>query len=549
MDGGSRKKVVIAGGGVAALEAMLALRELAEERVDIELYAPDPRFWHRPLAVAEPFDRGPVRHFDLSELALEAGAGFVPSSLVSVDADRRLAYMAPGGAVPYDALLIACGAAPTRAVDGAITFRGPADTARIRELLAELEDGAARHVVFAVPAGAVWSLPAYELALMTTAWVKERGLEDVTVALVTPEEQPLRLFGRDASRAVQELLDENEIATHLRAYPADARDGELILVGGGILPADRVVALPRLHGPWIGGIPQTFDGFIPVDTHGRVQGIPGVYAAGDITSFPVKQGGLAAQQADAAAEAIAAEAGVELDPRPFEPVLRGLLLTGGAPHYLRGEREGSAAERSEASLEPLWWPPAKLVGRRLAPLLARLTSGELALEPQPETEGVPVEVPLEEELTARAAGRLPEPSADWVDELEAQRVGDVMTPDPLLVAPEDTLGEVAERLAERDLGSALVVEYGRLIGILTSRDLLRAVAGRVHPSDGRVRQWMTAEPLTVRPSAALPAAALLMTEHGIHHLPVVEDDRPVGVVGMRDVVRSTSLGAGIGLGL
>ena len=80
-----------------------------------------------------------------------------------------------------------------------------------------------------------------------------------------------------------------------------------------------MIALPRLRGRRIAGLPCDDDGFIPIDEHARVAGVPGVYAAGDITAGPIKQGGLAAQQADAAAEAIAAEAGAELTPAPTAP--------------------------------------------------------------------------------------------------------------------------------------------------------------------------------------------------------------------------------------
>ena len=97
-----------------------------------------------------------------------------------------------------------------------------------------------------------------------------------------------------------------------------------------------------------------------------------------------------------------------------------------------------------------------------------------------------------------------------------------MSADPLVVAPEDTLGEVAEQMCEREVDSAPVAEYGRLIGILTSRDMLRAVAARIHSSEARVRQWMTAEPITVSAATTLDIAEILMAEHGIHHLPVVE---------------------------
>jgi sulfide:quinone oxidoreductase len=534
--GRNRANVLIAGGGVAALEAALALRTLAEDRVSVALIAPEPHFWYRPLAVAEPFELGKVQHLELSTLAAEAGATFTPGKLVSVDAARRIAYTSPGGAVPYAMLLIACGAAPKPAVDGALTFRGPADTPRIEQLLGELERGDVRRLVFAVPAGAVWSLPAYELALMTAAWLEDRGIGGVELALVTPEDAPLRLFGSEASEAVSALLEEREIAVHTRSQPAEAREGELLLVMGGMVAADRVVALPRLKGPRIGGVPQTFEGFIPVDDRAQVIGMPDVYAAGDITTFPVKQGGLAAQQAEVAAEAIAAAAGVDVTPRPFRPVLRGLLLTGKEPRYLRTDL---VEEKSEASLEYLWWPPAKIVGRYLAPFLARFAGTEVATERSSES-GVPVMVELEVGAVEHRRDRLLEAALDDVGGPDAPSVGDLMSAEALVVAPEDTLGEVAERMRDRDVGSALVAEHGRLVGILTSRDMLDALAGRVHSSEARVRQWMTTEPITASAETRLHVAAMLMSEHHIHHLPVVEGERPVGMVGMREVLRARS---------
>src|SRR5215211_6976371 len=183
-----KTQVLIAGGGVAALEAALALRSLGGDRIDVQLLAPEPHFWYRALAVAEPFALGEVKHFELAELARRAGATFLLGELVSVDSARRIAYTKPGGGFPYSVLLIACGAAPMSAVDGALTFRGPADTVRIDELLAELEAREVRRVAFAVPAGAVWNLPVYELALMTSSWLAARGI-DAELALVTPEDE------------------------------------------------------------------------------------------------------------------------------------------------------------------------------------------------------------------------------------------------------------------------------------------------------------------------------------------------------------------------
>jgi sulfide:quinone oxidoreductase len=527
--------VLIAGGGVAALEAALALQALAEGRVSVELLAPEPHFWYRPLSVAEPFELGEARHFELSDLATRAGATFLLGALTSVDTERREALTSAGAVVRFDALLIACGAVPRTAIPGALTFRGPADTDKIRQLLAELEAGEVTRVVFAVPSGTVWSLPIYELALMTATWLAARGLPGVELALVTPEDEPLQLFGREGSEAVRALLEQRGIAIHTGAHPVEARDGELLLVPGEALAADRVVALPRLHGERIDGIPQTHGGFVPTDRHGRVHGLADVYAAGDITNFPVKQGGIAAQQADAAAETIAAAAGADLAPEPFRPVVRGLLLTGAEPRYLRSDIAAGGGP-SSASPEPLWWPPAKIVGRHLAPFLAALTGQETQPEPAV-TEGV-VRVDVELDADLRPDRLIEDALGDALRQAGASRVGDVMSSEPLVVAPEDTLGEIAERMCEHDVGSALVADYGRLIGILTSRDLVRAFAGRVHASEARAREWMTAEPLAVSTGTTLEAAAFLMSEHHVHQLPVVEGERPVGMVGARDVIRA-----------
>ena len=540
-------RVLIAGGGVAALEAALALRALAEDRVSVELLAPEPQFWYRPLAVAEPFGLGEVRRFELPELAAAAGAIFSPGALTGVDAGGRQAQTSAGSSIPYDVLLVACGADPTAAVPGALTFRGPADTEKIRRLLGEIVAGKVGRVAFVVPWGAVWSLPIYELALMTAGYLAERELDHAELVLVTPEEEPLALFGRAGSEAVRQLLEEQGIAVQTGACPVEFVDGELRLVPEGAIAADRVVALPRLRGPRIDGLPQTVEGFLPVDAHGEVNGLADVFAAGDITSFPVKQGGIATQQADAAAELIAANAGADVAPQPFRPVLRGLLLTGRQPRYLRHEITGGAGDASSASPEPLWWPPAKIVGRYLAPFLSAFAGVESPPEAPVAPGGVPIEVEVDVETVRGLAGLRLE-TAPAAEGAGGATVADVMSTDPLVVAPEDTLGEVAEKMRAGDLGSALVADYGRLIGILTSRDLLRAFAGRVHPSEGRVREWMTAEPVVVSSATPIEAAVTMMTEYGFHHLPVVEGERPIGMLGLRQAAREARGRSGIGLG-
>jgi sulfide:quinone oxidoreductase len=373
-------KVTIVGGGVAALEAMIALRGLAEERVAIELVTPTPEWSYRPLAVAEPFGLGEAARYELVRIARDHGAAMHLAGVQAVRPDAHQLLTWDGRTLDYELLFLAIGAQSSTALPGSVTVKGPGYTGRFRSVLRQLEERRIRRVAFAVPAGASWPLPLYELALMTAAHVAERGLRHVELSIVTPEEEPLELFGPAASTAVRELLAERHVALHTGHYPADVREHELRLIPEGSVPADRVVSLPRLTGPFLPGLPRDAEGFIPTDLHGLVHGQADVYAAGDVTSCPIKQGGVATQQADAAAEAIAARLGADVEPRPFRPVVRGMLLTGKTPRYLRADLSGSSGDSSSASEHALWWPPSKIAGRWLAPYLA-LSHEELKAPP------------------------------------------------------------------------------------------------------------------------------------------------------------------------
>ncbi len=392
MSRGSRSplQVLIVGGGVAALEATLALRKLAEERVEVELIAPEREFTYRPLAVAEPFRVGEMRRFPLEPLVQAAGGRLRQGRVVAVDPVRHVVTTGEGDELPYEVLLLALGARPLEAVPGALTFRGPEDEAALSALLEEAIRGHARRLAFAVPGGVAWPLPLYELALLSWSYLTDRGAMGHEFALVTPEEAPLALFGTAASDGVGKLLEIRGIELQLRTTPVNFEAGTLHLAPKGCRTADRVVALPRLEGLRVPGVPHDSQGFVPTDAYGRVTGLDNtVYAAGDLTSFPVKQGGIATQQADAAATAIALQAGAPVTPVPFRPVLRGQLLTGIFPRYLRAE-PGTRA--STVSTEPLWWPPAKIVGHHLAPFLA----AHLGLpQAPPPASGIPVDVTLE----------------------------------------------------------------------------------------------------------------------------------------------------------
>ena len=115
-------------------------------------------------------------------------------------------------------------------------------------------------------------------------------------------------------------------------------------------------------------------------------------------------------------------------------------------------------------------------------------------------------------------------------------LAEIVKADFITVAPEDTLGEVAERMTRQNTGAVVVKDFGRLIGILTERDMLRAMAARVHTSDARVRQWMTEDPQTASPDMDLDEAAQVMLDNGFRHLPVVDGSNVLGIVSLRRVL-------------
>ena len=249
-------------------------------------------------------------------------------------------------------------------------------------------------MLFAVPAGTTWPLPGYELALMTASHTA--GLQSPPkLGIVTLEATPLALFGRDPSEAVASLLEDNGIEFHGATHPVAYRDGALSVVPQGTLATDRVVALPQLRGNAPAGLPTNSDGFVPVDRHGRVRGEDRIYAAGDVTTFPIKQGGIAAQQADAAAAAIAAEAGAPVTADEFHPVLRGLLLTGTGARFFRTEVTGGHGDAAEVSRRLLWWPEMKVAGRYLSHYLSHEVEPMHLPDPLP-PDAIPVELDLSE---------------------------------------------------------------------------------------------------------------------------------------------------------
>ncbi|MDQ6729671.1 MAG: FAD-dependent oxidoreductase [Actinomycetota bacterium] len=342
-----RFNVLIAGGGVAGLEAAFALREFADHRVNLTLLAPTDEFVYRPMTVGEPFAAGWAPRYPLSGLAEDAGAELVRDGLGEVDVKRRVALTTSGIELHFDALLVGLGASLHRRYEHVTSV----DDARMDELLhgliQDVEGGYVRRLAFVVPAPMPWPLPVYELALMTAerAWDMQA---DLAITILTPEAAPLAVFGEGVSQGLARLLAQRGIEVITSAC-CEIPKAKTISIhpGDRTLEVDRIVALPELRGPALPGLPHDPAGFIPVDVHSRVRGIEGVWAAGDATDFPVKHGGIAAQQADVAARSIAAEAGAPVELRQFIPVVEGILLTGDKPLHLRAEITGGDGGLSE----------------------------------------------------------------------------------------------------------------------------------------------------------------------------------------------------------
>jgi sulfide:quinone oxidoreductase len=366
-------RVLIAGGGVAALEAAIALQDLAGDRAEGQMCSPREDFIYRPFAVAEPYGASRPMRYDLAELAERCGAGYHRATIGSIDGEAKRAHTHDGEEIAYDHLILACGTRLLAGVSGAVTFWGVADDGRVVDVVRDLRERKVRRVAFTMPGGGTWALPLYELALLAESELSKQGIEDASLVVVTPEDAPLHLFGRAASERVSELLDERGIEVVTGVVPINFEEGRLSLSPRATVEADAVLSLPRMEGRRIGGVPHDLAGFVPVDDHGRVRGMQSVYAAGDVTSFPVKQGGIATQQADAAAEAIAAELGCDVATEPFDPILRGVLWTGAEPLYLSGYLAGGHGETSSASHEPAWDGAAegKIVSRYLTPFLGQ----------------------------------------------------------------------------------------------------------------------------------------------------------------------------------
>jgi sulfide:quinone oxidoreductase len=375
--------VVVAGAGVAGLEAIMALRDMAGQRVRITLLEPGDSFVYRPLSVGEPFALGRARATSVARFARDFDCELVHDTITGVVPELHTVVLQSGDEIGYDKLVVALGGRRERAFDHATTFRGQEDVEALHGLVQDVEHGDVRSIAFVVPAGVSWSLPLYELALMTAQRAREMSV-DLEISLVTPEERVLPVFGSQASLDVQAMLDDAGVHMYCGFTPEIPRTGTVMLhPTGDWIEAERIVALPVVRGRRLTGLPFDSDGFIPIDAFARVPRVEDVYAAGDGANFPVKQGGVAAQQADVLAAHIARSTGVPVDVQPFRPVLRGQLLTGGKPHFMRHDLRAQGMQDDASTDHILWWPPTKIAGRYLASYIAADEERERGTHPAP----------------------------------------------------------------------------------------------------------------------------------------------------------------------
>lgn len=348
-------RVVIAGGSIAALETIGALRRLAGDRVSITLVAPDDAFRAPPQSL-DLTGRG-IRTPDpsLPALAASLGAAHVRDRIAWVHAAGRTVHTVSGARFGYDALVVAIGAHATAALPHALTLK-PGAAPAVAELLSDVRAGRAARLAFVSCARSGWLLALYETALATARAGAEAG-SPLELTLLTAERAPLAIFGRRASRQITGLLEHHGVRV-LADVSADVSgpggvsarhpDGSRWETVG----LDRIVATPRLRGPFLRGLAVGDGGFVPIDAYCRVAGHHDVFAAGDVTTYPVKHGGIAAQQADVVACGIAALAGLPVARRPFRPRLEARLLTGAAPLYLGADLIGGEPFGSVASDAP-----------------------------------------------------------------------------------------------------------------------------------------------------------------------------------------------------
>lgn len=371
--------VLVVGGGVAAVEAAAALRELAGPRVAITIISDVEEFVYRPLTLREAFGRGPAPRRRLEAIADSLGARFLRARGRAIDRAVGRLLLDTREWMAFDEIILAPGATARVRIPSAITLGTPSGASELRGLAARLAAGTVGHLAFVGSAPGAWPLPLYECALLCAS---AQRVADPTASsvIVTAERRPLERFGPEPGDRLVRLLESEGIELVCDAEAEIVQPGLLAITDRRTRTliderrVDEVVALPELIGPHLRGIPSAAGGFIPIDRRCEVRGAPGIHAAGDATDYPVRHGSLAAQQADVAAAEIAAQAGAAVAPQLFTPVLEGILSPGAELGPLRARLVGGQPIGTVGGQVP---PAAKISARYLGAVLARAESGAL----------------------------------------------------------------------------------------------------------------------------------------------------------------------------
>jgi sulfide:quinone oxidoreductase len=414
--------VCIVGAGTAGLEALLSTREVLGESADLRLVAPDREFRYRPMHRDSLFRPARERAIKVADLVAETGASWVRDRVDVVRESERCLLTRDGDTVEFDYLLLAPGARPQRPLAQGYLWERGGDPRFLDEIIRQIAAREVTSVAVAVPRGARWSLPAYELALVL-AW--SSAGTDAGITLITAEERPLGALGSVASDAVTEELEQANVETitgvelvdapkhgapqltvaDLIIVPEQAEDRPDALIGKATDPArvrigagvarefQRVISLPVMAGPHIAGVATDRAGFVVVDESLKVSGSDVVWAAGGCIAAALEHSALSARQADAAVAAImaacghAAGAGSGFGPGAVE--ITGILLTGQRDQWLAENPIGTP----EPSTRCMWWPPGRAVGERLA---HRIAAWDPSVHEQlpAHTSGLPIRVPV-----------------------------------------------------------------------------------------------------------------------------------------------------------
>ena len=387
------------GAGTAGLEALLSAREALGASVDLRLVAPDREFRYRPMHRDSLFRPARERGIKVADLVAETGATWVRDRAEVVRESERCLLTRDGDIVEFDYLLLAPGERPRRPLAQGYLWERGGDPSFLDEIIGQIAAGKVSSVAVAIPRGARWSVPAYELALVL-AW--SAAGTGAGIALITAEERPLGALGSAAAHAIAEELEQAGVETitgvelvdapergappmtvaDLIIVPEPAEDETIALIGKPTDPASvqigtgvarefqRLISLPVMVGPGITGVASDHAGFVAVDESLKVCGSDVVWAAGGCIAGALEHSALSAQQADAAVAAITAacrDAGAGESAIGRDAVeITGVLLTGQRAHWLAENPIGTP----EPSTRCMWWPPGRAVGKTLARRIA-----------------------------------------------------------------------------------------------------------------------------------------------------------------------------------